>query len=306
MMLDYLTSHPSNSRGTPRRLALAAFVLGIAILPVPGMAAEPAKEGATITVSVQITTQEHGKTDIETSTINRVLKGQCLMVAQPPMQIGMAGPTAEQQAAVQQSQANGEAVAKQFTPSEDLTNQMVAAANKCGDDQACMMAEVQKLSGNSEIQTMAKNQGAAKAAIAGLTPDLGPLRYQQWQPQDCTGTITANDTFIVNDPGGEGGADAYNETTKIQGSAPAGPDWHGMIIETDLVAGTTTYQMMPIPPVTVASSSSLKGAGQKQISLIRSTPMPEKIGPLKGVLGKQSITLKGSKGTLGLSWQSGH
>lgn len=302
-MFAHLTSNLTGSRRATRALLLTAAVVGIAALPTLGVAAEPAKEGATATLNVEITTQEHGKTDIETSTINRVLKGQCLMVAQPPMQFGMDGPSTEQQAALNKSQANTQVVAKQYTPSEDLTNQMVAAANKCGDDQACMMAEVQKLSGNSEIQTMAKNQGAAKGAIAGLTPDLGPLRYQQWQPQQCSGTITANDTFVVNDPGGEGGADAYTETKKIQGSAPASPDWRGMIIETDLVAGTTTYRMMPIPPVAIASSSSLKGAGNEQIRLILSTPMPDKVGPLKGVLGKQSTTLKSSRGTLGLSWQ---
>jgi hypothetical protein len=226
------------------------------------------------------------------------------MEAQPTMQIGMNGPSAEQTAALNKSQANSQVVAQQYTPSEDLTNQLAAAADKCGDDQACMMAVVQKLSGNAEIQNMAKNQDAAKTAIAGLTPDLGPLRYQQWQPKQCGGTITADDTIVVNDPGGEGGADAYSETKKIQGSAPAGPDWHGMVIETDLVAGTTTYQMMPVPPVTIATSSSLKGAGKEEINLILNTPMPAKIGPLKGVLSKQSTTLKGPGGTLGLSWQT--
>jgi hypothetical protein len=301
MTLDYLTSHLAT-----RRLALAVAVFGIAFLPVPSFAAGPAKAGETATVNVQITAQEHGKSDIKSWTINRVLKGQCLMEAMPAMQVGMNGPSAEQQAALDKSQANSQAFAQQYAPSEDLTNQLAAAADKCGDDQACMMAVVQKLSGNAEIQNMAKNQGAAKNAIAGLTPDLGPLRYQQWQPKQCSGTITADDTFVVNDPGGEGGADAYSETKKIQGSAPAGPDWHGMIIETDLVAGTTTYEMMPVPPVTIASSSSLKGAGKEEISLIRGTPMPDKIGPLKGVLSNQSTTLKGPGGTLGLSWQTAH
>jgi hypothetical protein len=287
-----------------RRAACTAMAVGVILLPAAGFAAEPAKPGATVTVNVQITTQEHGKTDTTTTTINRVLKGQCLMEAQAAMQVGMKGVSAEQQAALDQSNANAEAFTKEYAPSEELTNQIATAAEKCGDDEACMMAMVQQLAGNSEIQNMAKKKDKAIAAMSGLQPDLGPMRYQQWQPKQCSGTITANDTIDVNDPGGEGGAGAYHEITKIQGSVPAGPDWHGMVIETDLVAGTTTYQMMPVPPVTMSTTSSLNGAGQQQINLILETPMPASIGPLKGVLGKQSTTLKGPSGTLGIAWQA--
>ncbi len=288
-----------------RYLAHAGLTLGI-LLPATGFAGEPAKPGATMTVSVQITTQEHGKTDTQTTTINRVLKGQCLMQALAATEVGMKGVSAEQQAAIDKSNAKAEAFAKQYAPSENLTNQIAAAAEKCGDDEACMVAMAQQLAGNSEIQNMAKKKDAAVAAVAGLKPDLGPVRYQQWQPKQCSGTITANDTIDVNDPGGEGGADAYREITRIQGSVPAGPDWRGMIIETDLVAGTTTYQMMSVPPVTMPTTSSLTGAGQQEVSLILETPMPESIGPLQGVLGTQSTTFKGPSGTLGIAWQTAH
>ncbi|HVJ44457.1 MAG TPA: hypothetical protein VM639_23350 [Dongiaceae bacterium] len=292
-------------RGYLNAWLTTAGLSALSILFLPNAWADAAAQaGATMTVTIQITTKEQSKTDIRTTTINRTLKGQCLMEAQAPTQIGWNGVSAEQQAAVSQSQANADAFVKQYGPSEGLSNQIAAAAEKCGDDEACMMAFVQKLSQNSEIQTMAKNKDAAKAAMPGLTPDLGPARFQLWQPKQCTGTVTANDTFIVDDPGGEGGMDAYKETKKVQGSAATSPDWHGMTIETDAVAGTTTYRMMPIPPVTIASSSSLKGAGQEQVNVIPGTPIPDAIGPLKGILGKQSTTVKGPGGTVSLNWQS--
>lgn len=289
-----------------RHLVRAGLAIGVVLLPAAGLAAEPAKPGATMTVNVQITAQAHGKTDTTTTTINRVLKGQCLMEAQAATQIGMKGASAEQQAALDQSQANAEAFAKEYAPSEELTSQIAAAAEKCGDDEACMMAMAQRLAGNSEIQNLAKKKDAAVAAAAGLQPDLGPIRYQQWRPTQCSGTITADDTIDVNDPGGEGGADAYHDVTQIRGSVAAGPDWQGMIIETDLVAGTTTYQMMAVPPVTMPTISSLNGAGQQEISLILETPMPDSVGPLKGVLSEHTTTVTGPGGTLQISWQTSH
>ena len=61
--------------------------------------------------------------------------------------------------------------------------------------------------------------------------------------------------------------------------------------------------MHDIPPVTIASSSTVKGAGQEQVTLILDTKLPEVIGPLKGVFGKQSTTVTGESGSIALTWQ---
>lgn len=287
-------------------LATASLAGLSVLLPHSAWAIDAAKAGATMTVNVEIVSKEQQKTMTMVTTINRVLKGQCLMEALGPTPISWNGRTPEQEAALEQSRANGEAFAKQYGPSEELTNQIAAEAEKCGDDEACMMAMAQKLAQNGEIQNMAKNKDAVIAAAAKLQQNPEPLRYQQWQPKQCTGTITANDTITVDDPGGEGGADAYKETKKIQGSAPIGANWRGMAIETDLIGGTTSYRMAAVPPVTIASSSTLKGAGQEQVTLTGATKLPDQLGPLKGALGKQSTTVKGETGTLNLSWQSAH
>jgi hypothetical protein len=283
-------------------LATASLsVLSILFMP-NAWADSAAPAGATKTVNVLITTKQQGKSDIKTTTINRTLKGQCQMVAKKPEQISWGGTSNDQKAALAQSQANAQAFQQNYAPSEELQNQIAAAAAKCGDDEACMAAIAMKLTQNPEIQKMSQNQAAAKADMAGLTPNLGPARYQVWEPKQCTGTITANDTINIDDPGGEGGMDAYKETKKIQGSA-AVTGWPGMFIETDIVGRTTTYRLGSVPPVTIATTSTLKGAGQEQVSLILDTKLPEVIGPLKGVFGKQSTTVTGEAGSVSLTWQ---
>jgi hypothetical protein len=282
---------------------VTASLSALSILSIPNAwAGSAAPTGTTKTVNVLITTKQQNKSDIKTSTINRTLKGQCQMVAKAPQQIGWGGTSTEQQAALAQSQANATAFQQQYAPSEDLTSQIAAGAEKCGDDEACMTALAMKLAQNPEIQKMNQNKDAAKAAVAGLNPDLGPARYQIWEPKQCTATITAHDTFVTDDPGGEGGMDAYKETKKIEGSA-AVANWPGMFIETDIVGSTTTYRVAAAPPVAIASSSTLKGAGQEQVNLMLDTKLPEVIGPLKGVFGKQSTSVTGESGSVSLTWE---
>ncbi|HWT97361.1 MAG TPA: hypothetical protein VN229_07080, partial [Terriglobales bacterium] len=68
---------------------VTAGLSALSILSIPNAwAGSAAPTGATKTVNVLITTKQQHKTDIKTDTINRVLKGQCQMVAKAPQQIG--------------------------------------------------------------------------------------------------------------------------------------------------------------------------------------------------------------------------
>ena len=290
-----------------RKLATALTLLSMPFAAEHALAGSPpAPAGATTTVSFKIIVKDSTKSDYASSTIERVLNAQCVMQAAAPMQIGMNGPTPEQQTAIAQSQAKSEAITQQLTPampSDDLVAQMTAAADQCGNDEACIMEFAQKIQNNPEV--LAASQAAAKAqgSVNGAIPDLGPTRYQLWSPQSCSGTVTANDTYVDSDPGGEGGDGAYTDTTTVHGSGPINPDWRGLTMETDLVGGTTTYRMMAPPPVNTASQSSMKGAGQREIPLLAGTPLPATIGPVKGVAGKQTTKLEGDSGTVTLEWQ---
>ena len=286
----------------------AAFTLlsmpFVAEQALAGPTAAPA--GATTTVSIKITVKDSTKADYSSSTIARVMNAQCVMQAAAPMQIGMNGPTPEQQTALAQSQAKTEALTQQMAPampSDDMVAQMTAAADQCGNDEACIMEFAKKIQNNQELLAAGQAAKNAQGAVNGAVPDLGPTRYQLWSPQSCSGTITADDTYFDSDPGGEGGDGAYSDTTTVKGSGPIHSDWRGLTMETDLVAGTTTYRMVAPPPVNIASQSSMKGAGQREIPLLAGTPLPDQIGPVKGVGGKQSTKLKGKSGTVTVEWQ---
>jgi hypothetical protein len=97
--------------------------------------------------------------------------------------------------------------------------------DKCGEDEACIQAEVMKMSQTAEVQGMVAKKDQATADAAGLNADLGPARYQLWSPQSCSGEMTVNDTYVTSDPGGEGGYGAYTDTTHGAGDGadrPAG------------------------------------------------------------------------------------
>lgn len=285
-----------------RSVAAALTILGMPLAAGSALAAEPAPAGATATVAIKMTVKEKTKSDWHSTAIDRVFSGQCVMQAAPATQIGSHGATAEQQAAMDAAQANTQAFSQQYAPSDEMLANMEEEAAKCGEDEACLTALAMKLSQTPEMQAMAQQAPAAKEAMAGLTPNLGPARYQMWQPQSCTGTVTVNDTYVDSDPGGEGGDGAYTDTTTAKGSAPIMPDWRGLVVETDVVKGTTEYHMAAPPPVTIAATSSRTGPGQKEIPFLGDTKLPDGFGPLPGVAGKHKGQAKGEGGSIAVEW----
>lgn len=286
-----------------RNLVTALTLLGAPFALSDAWAASPVPVGTTATVNIRVAVKDKAKSDFASSTIARVMDAQCLMQAGEPAQVGMNGPTPEQEAAAKAAAAKGDALTQQLAPSmlsEESAAALEAEAAKCGDDQACIMEFAMKLQQNQEVMASAKAAAGAQGAIAGAMPDLGPVRYQLWLPQSCSGNLTADDIFVDSDPGGEGGDGAYTDTITIKGSGPIHSDWRGLMMETDLIAGTTSYRLMAPPPVNIASQSSLKGASERQVPLLAGTPLPETIGPLKGVGGKLATKLKSASGTVSI------
>lgn len=285
-----------------RNLATALTILGMPLAASHALAAEPAPAGATATVEIKMTVKEKTKSDWHSTAIERVLNAQCIMQAGPASQVGSKGMTPEQQAAMETSTAKAEAVQQQFSPSDEMLANLEAEAEKCGNDEACLTALAMKMSQTPEMQAMAQQVPEAQQAMQGMQPDLGPARYQMWQPQSCTGTVTVDDTYVDSDPGGEGGAGAYTETTTAKGTAKIMPEWRGLVIETDVADGTSTYTQAAPPPVTIATNSSLNGAGERQIPFLAETKLPPTFGPLKGVGGKQKAQAKSEAGSISVEW----
>ena len=285
-----------------RNLATALTILGMPLAAGHALAAEPAPAGATATVEIKMTVKEKTKSDFHSTAIERVLNAQCIMQAGPASQVGSKGMTPEQQAAMEASTAKAQGVQQQYAPSDEMMANLEAEAAKCGSDEACLTALAMKLSQTQEMQAMAKQVPEAQQAMQGVNPDLGPARYQMWQPQSCTGTVTVNDTYVDSDPGGEGGDGAYTDTTTAKGSAKIMPDWRGLIIQTDVVENTTQYTQAPAPPVAIATVSSRTGAGERQIPFLGDTKLPETFGPYKGVGGKHKGEAKGDAGSVSVEW----
>lgn len=286
------------------KLAMTLAVLSLPFSTNLAVAKGPAPEGATTTVNISMTVKERTKSDWASSAIERVLNAQCVMVAGPATSVASTGPTAEQEAAMAEQQAKAQAFQQNYAPSDNMMAQMQALAEKCGEDEACMMAGVQELSKTPEIQGMVAKKDQAIADANALKSDLGPARYQLWHPQSCSGTLSANDTYVTSDPGGEGGYGAFTDTTTINGKAPVDPATVKLIVETDSVGNTTSYRLGAPVQVVLPSVSSMKGAGQAKVSLMGSTKLPDTIGPLKGVFGKQSTKIAGSDGNISLTFRA--
>ena len=285
-----------------RNLATALTILGMPLAVTHALAAEPAPAGATATVEIKMTVREKTKAEFHSTAIERVLNAQCIMQAGQALQVGSTGMTPEQQAAMEASTAKAQDVQQQFSPSDEMLANLEAEAAKCGSDEACLTALAMKMSQTQEMQAMAQQVPEAQQAMQGMNPDLGPARYQMWQPQSCTGTVTVNDTYVDSDPGGEGGDGAYTDTTTANGSAQIMPEWRGLVIETDVVKGTTQYTQASPPPVTIATNSSVNGAGERQIPFLAGTKLPNSFGPLKGVGGKHKGEAKGDAGSINVEW----
>ena len=283
-----------------RNLATALTILGMPLAVSHALAAEPAPAGSTATVEIKMTVREKTKAEFHSSAIERVLNAQCIMQAGQAMQVGSKGMTPEQQAAMEASTAKAQDVQQQFAPSDEMLANLEAEAEKCGSDEACLTALVMKMSQTPEMQAMAQQVPEAQQAMQDMNPNLGPARYQMWQPQSCTGTVTVNDIYVDSDPGGEGGDGAYTDTTTAKGSAKI--DWRGLVIETDVVGNTTQYTLASPPPVTIATNSSRDGAGERQIPFLAGTKLPDNLGPYKGVGGKHQGEVKGDAGSISVEW----
>lgn len=268
-------------------------------------ALEPAPEGATQVMNFRIVVKERAKGEFASTAIEHVLKAQCSMLALAPSQFSWDGPTAEQEAAAESSAAQGEALSQQMQANDQgFAAQLEAEAAKCGEDQACLMALTMKLANDPNFLAQQQQMQADAAAVQKLQPDLGPVRYQQWNPQSCTGELQANDTYVTSDPGGEGGAGAYTDTVTVDAAGPVeDSSWPGLFMQTDIIDGTTSYKLIAPPPVTLPSNSSLSGAGTRQVDLLGSTALPV-FGPYPGKPGGHKGSVEGDGGSVSAEWQA--
>lgn len=290
-----------------RRILAALTACTLPIAAGAALAAETVPEGTIRTVTFRVTVHENTKGEFSSTAIARVLNARCDMVALPASQIAAAGMTAEQEAAMQATEVQAQALEQQMQPTTDIATRIAEEAEKCGEDEACLTALAMQMAQDPEFLAQQDNIRSGAEIAANLNPDLGPVRYQQWHAQSCSGELQVDDTYVTSDPGGEGGDGAYTDTTTVSATGPVdGDSWPGLLMETDVVGGTTQYRIAPPAPITLPSNSSMEGAGTRQVELLGSTALPDTLGPYPGVLGNHSAEVKGEDGSIALEWSSGN
>lgn len=281
-----------------REILMTSVALGLLLPSGTSYAVEPAPDGATMTMKFRVEVKGQSKGEFNSQSIRHVLTAQCSMIALDPSPYTWDGPTAAQEAEMAASAAEGEALSRQMAPDEAMAAQLEAEAEKCGADEACLMALAMRMANDPAFAAQQEQAMAGAQAAAALQPDLGPSRYQQWNPERCTGELQADDTYVTSDPGGEGGAGAYTDTVTVSATGPiADESWPGLFLQVDLQDGTTTYKMIAPPPVTLPSNSTLTGAGAREISALNGGEFPV-FGPYSGGPGGHS----GKSGAIAAEW----
>jgi hypothetical protein len=159
-----------------------------------------------------------------------------------------------------------------------------------------------KLSQTQEMQAMAQAGAGSAAGMQGVNPDLGPARYQMWQPQSCSGTVTVSDTYVDSDPGGEGGDGAYTDTTTGQGH---GADHARLARPGDPDRRRGEHHSIHPGARTAGHHRRCQFAHRRGRT---PDPVPcrhqvaETFGPYKGVGGKHKGGAKGDAGSISVEW----
>ena len=190
-------------RGYAMQFVSAALVIMLAVMTTAAYAADAfAPAGAKATLSVDYVYESTGKKSSEGMydpyewRVKRSASLVAALAAQPPT----AMPTvqsinASQMATLKGKSDKAQAVATQMAPMMANAEKIMA---KCGDDEACITREVQKM--GAALQGTPQ-MAAAKKGVEEISRQ-DALRYQAWRPTAQKGTYLIDETvhISVTDP----------------------------------------------------------------------------------------------------------
>lgn len=291
-----------------RKIALLAgsSCLAVAAALSTATGAEPVPDGGKITVKVTVTATATGKSDIRSSAIDHSFTGSCVLKAAGRMRGDLA--TGQMQA--------GDAAAMERTTTtmqtqmddaglEQFGKEMEAKMAACGDDQACAAAVMQEAMNDPRVKAGGQIAQQNAPAVNGLANQMADTNLQTFTPEKCDGTMKVNDRKVTNDPGGEGGADAYQETVTIKDSEtyPWGLDRWTMTVMGDYKSEQSILSFRPPQGGQFASTSTVKGKGETGVSFLPDgVAWPERFGPKPGFLKGGSETLDAPGGQVTVKW----
>lgn len=249
--------------GHAMRSMSAAMVMTLAVMTPAAHAADAfAPAGAKATLSVDYVYESPGKKSSEGmyEPYEWRVKRSANLVANLVAQPATAMPTvqaidASQMAELKGKTAKSQAVAKKMEP---LMADVQKIMKKCGEDEACITRETQKMGeamrGTPEMETAM----SAKKEAQGLGKQGAP-RYQAWRPTAQKGSYIIDETvhISVTDPictGRPRHRCTRDEVRKGSGEIPVPPDAKknpgalagGSAVEIDTVKNTITVTL-PVP-----------------------------------------------------------
>jgi hypothetical protein len=144
----------------------------------------PASPGQAAVIDIEITIEgkHSSKGDAGQSTEWRVLRNlklSYLLEAQPLSISGISDPGHQAQQ-MDQANALGQQSEQAIANNAGLMEQMQAAVEACGEDEACINAYVMKLSQDPQLQTWSKDASQVNQSMQAYN-ESNPPRYQQWQ-----------------------------------------------------------------------------------------------------------------------------
>ncbi len=181
------------------RLLCVPLLLGIA-LPGAHAADSFAPVGAKATLSVDYIYESAGKKqdkyDLHEWKVSRTASAVSELVAQAPQPLpSMQKLDAQQAADLNAKQAKAQSAAAKMAPMMDSVEKIVA---KCGDDEACITRETQKLGFGMPGTPQMGQAMSAKTDIEAASKQGAP-RYQVWQATTLKGRYTIEEsTHIVH------------------------------------------------------------------------------------------------------------
>lgn len=287
---------------------MTSLAAGLLLLPISAEAGKPVPEFSKVTVNVSITLIQKSKSGTSTSSISHKYLGQCVLLASQafPGDLMTGNP-------VQVDTSSIEAKSKDVTATlqqpdmQEYMKQVQAEILACGNDQACVMKAGQKLMQDPRAATL---QGVGQDS-AGLGKDMQGLQresnLQVFGVEGCTGTIEADDQHFIDDPGGEGGGGAYQETINVKGKRKVdlGNTRAGQVkIHGDFKADQTVLFIEAPPNTTMPATSSLKGKFEDDLVFFPSGVQWDKqYGPVAGFLKPGSKKFEIPGGTMTVEWK---
>jgi hypothetical protein len=182
---------------------------------------------------------------------------------------------------------------------------MEAKMAACGDDQACAMAVMQEAMNDPRVKAGGQIAQENAPAVNALANQMTDTNLQTFTPQRCDGTMKVNDRHVTDDPGGEGGVDAYQETVTIKGSEKYdwGLDRWTMTVLGDFKSEQSIFSFRPPHNGQFSSTSTVKGKDESDVTFLPDgVAWPERFGPKPGFLKGGSESLDAPGGQVTIKW----